>query len=46
VHILPILMCPAGKSDGGYAISDFRRIDARVATLDDLRRIAEEFRNR
>ncbi len=46
VHILPILMCPSGKSDGGYAISDFRKIDDRVGTLDDLRRIADEFRKR
>jgi amylosucrase len=46
VHILPILMCPSGKSDGGYAISDFRKIDDRAGTLDDLRRIAEEFRKR
>lgn len=46
VHILPILMCPSGKSDGGYAISDFRQIDDRVGTLDDLRSIADEFRKR
>ena len=46
VHILPVLMCPVGKSDGGYAISDFRRIDERVGTIDDLRSIAEEFRKR
>ncbi|WP_216900139.1 alpha-amylase family glycosyl hydrolase [Synechococcus sp. CCY 9618] len=46
VHILPILMCPTGKSDGGYAISDFRQIDDRVGNIDDLRRIAEEFRKR
>ncbi|MGR8929390.1 MAG: alpha-amylase family glycosyl hydrolase [Gammaproteobacteria bacterium] len=46
VHIMPILMCPAGKSDGGYAISDFREIDDRVGSLADLRRVAEEFRKR
>ncbi len=46
VHILPILMCPTGKSDGGYAISDFRQIDDRVGNIEDLRRIASEFRKR
>lgn len=46
VHIMPILMCPAGKSDGGYAISDFRQVDDRVGTLDDLRLVAKEFRKR
>ena len=46
VHIMPILMCPTGKSDGGYAISDFRQIDDRVGTLADLRQVAKEFRKR
>jgi amylosucrase len=46
VHIMPILMCPTSKSDGGYAISDFRQIDDRVGDLEDIRRIAKEFRKR
>ncbi|MFA5922693.1 MAG: alpha-amylase family glycosyl hydrolase [Methylococcaceae bacterium] len=46
VHIMPILMCPTGKSDGGYAISDFRQIDDRLGDLNALRRVAEEFRKR
>jgi amylosucrase len=46
VHIMPILMCPSGKSDGGYAISDFRKIDDRIGDMDDLHRVAEEFRKR
>lgn len=36
VHILPILACPTGKSDGGYAVSDFRKVDARLGSNDDL----------
>lgn len=44
VHIMPILMCPVGKSDGGYAVSDFRQIDDRIGTLEDIRHIAQEFR--
>ncbi len=46
VHIMPILMCPAGKSDGGYAISDFLQIDDRLGDMDDFRQVAEEFRKR
>ncbi|ESS71834.1 amylosucrase Ams [Methyloglobulus morosus KoM1] len=46
VHIMPILMCPAGKSDGGYAVNDFRQIDDRLGDLNDLRQVAEEFRKR
>jgi amylosucrase len=44
VHIMPILKCPAGRCDGGYAVSDFRRIDERVGSLKDFRRVATEFR--
>ncbi|PPD46324.1 MAG: alpha-amylase [Methylobacter sp.] len=44
VHIMPILMCPTSKSDGGYAVSDFRQIDDRIGDLEDLRHVAEEFR--
>lgn len=44
VHIMPILQCPAGKSDGGYAISDFRQVDNRVGTLEDIQSLAKEFR--
>ncbi|MBC8390950.1 MAG: alpha-amylase, partial [Deltaproteobacteria bacterium] len=30
VHIMPILECPKGDSDGGYAVSDFRKINDEV----------------
>lgn len=46
VHIMPILECPTGKSDGGYAVSNFRQIDDRVGTLEDLQRVSSEFRKR
>lgn len=36
VHIMPILECPQGNSDGGYAVSNFRRIDPRAGSLEDL----------
>lgn len=44
VHIMPILMCPKEKSDGGYAVSNFREVDDRLGTLDDVRQISEECR--
>jgi len=46
VHVMPILKCPAGASDGGYAVSDFRDVDARVGSLDDLRALARALRKR
>jgi amylosucrase len=36
LHIMPIFESPEGESDGGYAVSDFRIVDERFGTLDDL----------
>jgi len=46
VHVMPILKCPQGASDGGYAVSDFRDVDERVGTLDDIRSLAQHMRRR
>ena len=46
LHIMPMLLCPEKASDGGYAISDFRRIDPRVGTLDQLQQLAASMRKR
>ncbi|SDA91772.1 amylosucrase [Algoriphagus alkaliphilus] len=36
LHLMPIFESPEGESDGGYAVSDFRKVDARFGTLEDL----------
>ena len=46
VHIMPILDCPDEKSDGGYAVSNFRDIDHRVGTLEELNDLIHEFQKR
>ena len=46
VHLMPILKAPDGASDGGYAVSDFREIDERAGTLEDLRELARAMRQR
>ncbi len=46
VHIMPILKCPPNDNDGGYAVSDFRAVDSRVGTLEDLDQLVLEFRRR
>ncbi len=46
VHVMPILECPAGASDGGYAVSDFRNINARAGSLEELEALGAEFRRR
>ncbi|MGD8324264.1 MAG: alpha-amylase family glycosyl hydrolase, partial [Gammaproteobacteria bacterium] len=46
VHVMPILECPQGASDGGYAVSNFRNVDPRAGTLEDLRELTVEMRVR
>lgn len=46
VHIMPIMTCPEGCSDGGYAVSDFRSIDPRFGDLDDLSELSTSMRER
>lgn len=46
LHIRPILDCPPGKSDGGYAVHDFNKIDPRFGTVDDASDLAAMLRKR
>jgi amylosucrase len=46
IHVMPILPCPEGKSDGGYAVNDFREINPELGTLEDLRQLTAEMKER
>jgi amylosucrase len=46
VHVLPILECPRGASDGGYAVSNYLDIDSRVGTMRDLEDLADAMKLR
>ena len=46
LHIMPMLVCPEGASDGGYAVSDFRDIDPRVGSLESLQELSTALRKR
>jgi len=46
IHVMPILKCPHGASDGGYAVSDFRDVDERIGSLQDLHALAKTLRKR
>ncbi len=46
IHIMPLMKCPQGYSDGGYAVSNFREIDERLGTIEDIRSLAAELRKR
>jgi len=40
LHVMPILKCPPGASDGGYAVSDYRNVDERVGNLEDVNELS------
>jgi len=42
LHLMPLLDSPAEKNDGGYAVSDFRRVKPELGTMEDLKRLARE----
>lgn len=46
IHIMPILQCPDGKSDGGYAVSDFRNVDSRIGNNKDLHALSDSLQKR
>lgn len=46
LHLMPLFEAPEGESDGGYAISSYRRVDPRLGTIDELREVAAELRRR
>lgn len=45
-HPLPLLRPREGDSDGGFAVADFRDVDPRLGTMDDLRALAGDLRGR
>ena len=44
LHLMPCLMPRPGQSDGGYAVMDYRRIDPKLGTMDDLESAAQALR--
>ena len=36
LHLMPLLESPKGRSDGGYAVSDFRKVQPELGTMEDL----------
>jgi len=44
LHLMPLFAVRPGDSDGGYAISNYRSIDPRLGTIDDLRSLASDLR--
>ena len=42
VHLMPFLDSPKGRSDGGYAVADFRKVKPELGTMEDLSELAEK----
>lgn len=42
LHLMPLLASPKGKSDGGYAVADFRSVQKELGTMDDLKNLTEK----
>ena len=38
---MPLLKMPLEQNDGGYAVSDFRQVDERLGTMEDLSHLAD-----
>ena len=46
LHLMPLLESPEGRSDGGYAVSDFRKVQPELGTMEDLAELAEDCHKR
>ena len=46
LHLMPLLQPRPGENDGGYAVMDYRAVDARIGTMDDLEAAARALRGR
>lgn len=41
IHLMPFLDTPKGRSDGGYAVSDFRKVQPQLGTMEDLESLTQ-----
>jgi amylosucrase len=46
LHLMPVFESPPLESDGGYAVSNFRKVDDRFGTLQQLRNLQKEMQQR
>lgn len=44
LHLMPLLRPRNGPNDGGYAVQDYRAVDTRLGTMDDLAWLAGQLR--
>ena len=39
IHLMPFLETPEGRSDGGYAVADFRKVQEKLGSMEDLEKL-------
>ncbi|WP_339746345.1 alpha-amylase family glycosyl hydrolase [uncultured Rubinisphaera sp.] len=44
LHLMPLFAVRPGDNDGGYAISNYRSVDPRLGTIEDLRLLGQDLR--
>lgn len=44
VHLMPLFAAREGQNDGGYAINDYRSVDPKLGSMEDLKALAAAFR--
>lgn len=44
LHLMPLFESPEGNSDGGYAVSSYRRVNPKLGTMAELADLAAELR--
>jgi amylosucrase len=44
LHLMPLFESPEGNSDGGYAVSSYRRVNPALGTMEDLSALAADLR--
>ncbi|MBQ4265469.1 MAG: alpha-amylase family protein [Clostridia bacterium] len=42
LHLMPLLQSPKDRSDGGYAVADFRTVQPELGTMEDLADLADD----
>lgn len=42
IHLMPFLDSPEGRSDGGYAVADFRKVKPQLGTMEELAELADK----
>lgn len=46
LHLMPLLDTPEGRSDGGYAVADFRKVLPSLGTMEDLSALTQDCHDR